>query len=389
MKKVISILTTTRADYGLLKPIILKLKLVEAFDIRVVVTGTHLSTEFGSTKNELYEDGIIVDQEIEILDDGDSALSVTNTMGNALIKFGKYFNHIKPDMLIILGDRYETLAIAIAAMNQRILIAHLYGGELTEGAIDDSIRHAITKLSYLHFTSTEAYRKRVIQLGEAPERVFCVGGMGVENAKHVLTMTKRELENSLDFLLDQPFAVVTFHPETLQDHKAKEYFTEVLSALEKHKDMKYIITKANADAEGRIINQMIDDFAMNSRNCIAVASLGTRRYLSALKYASMVIGNSSSGLLEVPSFGIPTINIGQRQKGRIQATSVINCEPRCEDISMAMDKATSEAFISIAKTTINPYGNGETSDRIVEIIGRFLFQETLNLEKNFYDCEGI
>jgi GDP/UDP-N,N'-diacetylbacillosamine 2-epimerase (hydrolysing) len=251
------------------------------------------------------------------------------------------------------------------------------------------MRHAITKLSYLHFTSTEVYRKRVIQLGEAPERVFCVGGMGVENARNVIPMAKKELEESLGFLLDQPFAVVTFHPETLQDHKAKEHFAEVLLALEKHNDMKYIITKANADAEGRLINQMIDSFVANSRNCIAVTSLGTKRYLSALKYATMVIGNSSSGLLEVRIFGIPTINIGKRQKGRVQATSVVNCEPICVDICKAIDLASSETFMNKAKDTVNPYGIGETSDNIVETIRRFLSEETLNLEKKFYDCEEV
>lgn len=387
MKKTISILTATRAEYGLLKPIIKKLSLVEEFDVRVVVTGAHLSPEFGLTYKEIEKDGIIIDEKIEILLSADSPSAISKSMGLALISFADYFRKLKPDMLLVLGDRYETLAVVIAAMNERIPIAHLYGGEITEGAIDESIRHAITKLSYLHFTSTEEYRSRVIQLGEEPERVFCVGAMGIENIFNEELMSKPELEDSINFKLDKPYAVITFHPVTLDNNKSKEQVKALLDACQKYKNMKFLFTKANADADGRIINQMIDDFVAKNDNAIAFTSLGTTKYLSTLKYGTMVIGNSSSGLIEAPSFGIPTINIGDRQRGRIQADSVINCEPLQKDIEKAIDYALSKKVQEISKRAVNPYGDGNTSDKIIRIIKDYLLNSKIDLKKTFYDCE--
>ncbi|WP_333859918.1 UDP-N-acetylglucosamine 2-epimerase [Clostridium sp.] len=386
MKK-ISILTSTRAEYGLLKPIINKLKEISDFDVYVVVTGAHLSPEFGLTYKEIAQDGIQIDEKIEIILSADTPSSISKSMGLAMINFADYFSKLIPDMLIVLGDRYETLAVCCVAMNQRIPIAHLYGGETTEGAVDEAIRHAITKLSYLHFTSTEEYRRRVIQLGEQPNRVFCVGAIGIENVLNEKLMSKAELETSINFKLDKPYAVITFHPVTLEDNNAAEQIQALLQACKVFKDMKFIFTKANADANGRIINQMIDAFVEENDNAVAFASLGMIRYLSALKYCTMVIGNSSSALVEAPSFGVPTINVGDRQKGRIQADSVISCEPTKDKIDKAITLALTEEFKEKAHNTINPYGDGNTSGKIVAVIKDFLLNDKIDLKKKFYDYE--
>lgn len=386
MKK-ICILTTTRAEYGLLKPLIKKLTNVQEFDVRVVVTGAHLSPEFGLTYKEIEEDGIIIDEKMEILLSSDTPSSISKSMGLAIISFADYFERSTPDLLVVLGDRYETLAVCCAAMNQRIPIAHLHGGETTEGAIDESIRHAITKLSYLHFTSTETYKKRVIQLGENPKRVFNVGAIGLENIKNEKLMTKNELEQSIDFKLDKPYGIVTFHPVTLEENNIELQTQELLNTIEKYSDIKFIFTKANADVNGRIINHLIDNFVKENNNVVAFTSLGMNRYLSALKYSTMVIGNSSSGILEAPSFGIPTINIGDRQKGRLQSDSVINCEPKKYDIERSIDLALTDEFKDRASKTINLYGNGNTSEKIVDVIKKYLLNDKIFLKKKFYDCE--
>lgn len=387
MKKKISVFTATRAEYGLLKRIIEKLNKIEEFDVRVVVTGAHLSPEFGLTYKEIEKDGIVIDEKIEILLSSDTPSSISKSMGLAMISFADYFDRLKPDMLIVLGDRYETLAVAAVAMIQMIPIAHLYGGETTEGAIDESIRHAITKLSYLHFTSTEEYRNRVIQLGENPEQVFSVGAIGIENILNEKLMAKSEIMDLIHIEKDKPYAMVTFHPVTLEDNKAKEQIEVLLDVCESNKNIKFIFTKANADSNGRIINHIIDEFAEKNNNIIAFTSLGMVRYLSALKYSAMVIGNSSSGLLEAPSFGIPTINIGDRQKGRIQASSIINCMPVKYDIQKSIELALSEEFLRKSKHTVNPYGNVNTSSKIVDIIKDFILKDKVNLKKKFYDCE--
>ncbi len=385
MKK-ICVLTATRAEYGLLRPVIRKLMSVPEFDVRVAVTGAHLSAEFGFTYQEIEQDGIIIDEKIDILLSSDTPASVTKSMGLALISFAGYFDRLKPDLFVVLGDRYETLAVCIAAMNQRIPIAHLYGGEITVGAVDDSIRHAITKLSYLHFTSTEEYRSRVIQLGEQPDRVHCVGAVGIENIRNESLLTEKELREVIHFPEGSPYAVVTFHPVTLEEDSAGRQFRELLRALSEYKSIGFIFTKANADANGRIVNRMIDEYAAENKNTIAFTSMGSVRYLSALKYSKFVIGNSSSGLLEAPSFGIPTVNIGDRQKGRLQAGSVINCEPVKDDIKAAIERALSDEFAKIARCTKNPYGDGNTSEKIAEHL-RTALSGTIDLKKIFYDCK--
>ncbi|WP_404405196.1 UDP-N-acetylglucosamine 2-epimerase [Jeotgalibacillus malaysiensis] len=387
MVKKISILTATRAEYGLLKPLIKKLKEMTEFEVQIVVTGAHLSPEFGLTYKEIEQDGFQIDEKIDMLVSADTPAAISKSMGLSMIGFADYFQRSQPDMLIVLGDRYETLAVCLAAMNQRIPIAHLYGGETTEGAVDESIRHAITKVSYLHFTSTDLYRNRVIQLGEHPDRIHCVGALGVENILSESLLTKKELESSIGFNLDAPYALVTFHPVTLEDNQSEIQMKSLLSAIKNYPDMKFIFTKANADANGRVINKLIDSYCSNNSHAVAFTSLGLRRYLSALQNCSMVIGNSSSGLIEAPSFGVPTINIGDRQKGRLQANSVINCKAENESINKAIALAASDSFKEKAMNAVNPYGNGDTSEKIAKVLLKFLINDEINLKKTFFDLE--
>lgn len=386
MKSSIAIVTATRAEYSLLNPIIKMLK-EENYDVRVIVTGTHLSLEYGLTYQQIEEDGILIDKKIEILLSSDTPVSVSKAMGLAMISFAEYFEDSKPDALMVLGDRYETLAICCTAMNAGIPIIHMYGGETTEGAMDEMIRHAITKMSFIHFTSTEEYRNRVIQLGENPNRVFCVGAIGIENAMKVSFLSKEELEESLHFSLGQDYAVVTFHPVTLEGKNYAQQIEELLSALEYYKDWRFVITKSNADAGGRTINLKIEEYVATHSNAIAVESLGMVRYLSAVRYCGMVIGNSSSGLIEVPTFQVPTINIGDRQRGRLQAESVINCAPTKEEIIKAMESAKVMRAQLEKKSIENPYGDGTTTERIREVLNRVLPIDKKQLKKQFYNIE--
>lgn len=384
-KKVICIATATRAEYGLLKPLIKKLILDDTFEIKIAVTGMHLSSEFGLTFREIEQDGIRIDKKIEILLSADTPSAISKTMGMAIIGFAEYFSENSFDALILLGDRYELLGIACAAMNEQIPIIHLHGGETTEGAIDEAIRHAITKMSYLHMTSTEAYRQRVIQLGESPERVFCVGGLGVENIVHTKLFKKSELEKILQFDLGESCALVTFHPVTLEVNSTEIQIKELLDAISCFPQWKFVITKANADKEGRIINKEIEAYSMKHDNVRVYDSLGVKRYLSVMKYSKMVIGNSSSGILETPSFHIPTVNIGDRQRGRIRAQSVIDCLPEKESIITAMKQAEEMIKQNSLKDMVNPYGDGNASGKIIEAIKKMLCNQQVDLKKKFYD----
>lgn len=384
--KTISVLTATRAEYGLLSPIIKALKKNPEFCVKVVVTGTHLSPEFGLTYKEIEKDGIKIDKKIEILLSADTPSSISKSMGLAMMGFADYFAERKPDALVVLGDRYESLAVCCAAMNERIPIIHLYGGETTEGAIDEAVRHAITKLSYLHLTSTEEYRKRVIQLGESPKRIHTVGAIGIENALNTPILSKEQLEEELDFELDCPYVVVTFHPVTLEETSAEKQCKELLRALDCHPEFKYIVTKANADTNGRVINRLMEEYAIKHNNMRLYDSLGMKKYLSTLKYAVMVLGNSSSGLIEVPSFKIPTINIGDRQRGRLHATSVLDVEPNANKIALAMERVLKTDFQMICQNTVNPYGDGNTSEKVVMAIQR-MFLDGIELKKKFYDVK--
>lgn len=386
--KNICILTTTRAEYGLLKNVILRLREESGFRVNVIATGMHLDKAFGETYQEIEKDGIPIEAKIPILSEKDGAAGMSETMAQALVKFGDYFAVNKQDMLVVLGDRYETMAVCIAAMNAQIPIAHIHGGEVTEGAVDDAIRHSITKMSFLHFTSTEVYRKRVIQLGESPDRVFCVGALGVENILHQKLLEKAELEESLQFDLKGKYCLVTFHPVTLEERTETEQLEELLQALDEMREYHYLITKANADAGGRTINARLEEFAAMRRERVYLTeSLGMIRYLSAMKYCSMVIGNSSSGILEAPVMGVPTINIGDRQRGRIQADSIVNCEPFCQAIKEAVERAETAEFRRMMEEQSLPFGDGNTSGRIVCRIKEYLFEKDINLKKKFYDVE--
>lgn len=384
MKRIV-VLTATRAEYGLLKPIIEKLNRAEDFDMRLAVTGTHVVPEFGMTIQEIEADQIPIDKKIEIVLSSDTPVAVSKSMGLAMISFAEYFEECNPEALLVLGDRYETLAVCCAAMNARIPIFHLHGGEATEGLVDEAVRHSITKMSYLHFASTESYRRRIIQMGESPERVFNVGAMGVENALHMPLLSKAELEASLDRKLGGEYAVGTFHPVTLEKETAEKQAGELLHAIENYDKLIFLFTKANADAGGRIINKLLEEYADSHSNLILVDSLGMRRYLSAVSHARFVIGNSSSGLIEVPCFGIPTINIGDRQKGRIAGQTVIWCESEKDSICRAIEKGMSGTFREAVKGAVNPYGKGNTSDMVISIVRDFTKTGKIDLKKKFYD----
>lgn len=392
MKRV-CIVTATRAEYGLLKPIILKLQAQNNLEVRVVATGMHLSPEFGMTCQEIEQDGIRLDRKIEILLSADTSSAISKSMGLAMISFADYFSERKPDLLIVLGDRYEILAVATTAMNARIPIAHLYGGDITEGAVDDVVRHAITKMSYFHFTATREHRRRVIQMGESPERVFWVGAMSVENACNVKKLSMHDLQEQIAFYWNrdlEKMAVVTFHPVTLEDDTAREQFQNILNALDYFEDLKVIFTKANADAGGRVINHMIDDYVNeHPQKSKAYTSLGQLRYLSAVSLADVVIGNSSSGLSEAPTFHVPTVNIGDRQRGRVCGKTVISCGVAEKEITDAIQKALSQTFRNEICNEKNPYEKKGTSDAIVKILTENLNKNNIDLKKHFYDLADL
>lgn len=386
MKK-ICIVTGTRAEYGLLKPLIEKVNKEAALELQLVVTGMHLSTEFGLTYHEIEEDGYPIRAKVEMLLGSDTSVGITKSMGVALIGFADYYEINKPDIVVILGDRYEMLMAASAAMMARIPIAHIHGGETTEGAVDESIRHSITKMSHLHFTATEEYRKRVIQLGEQPQSVYNVGALGIENVKTVRLLKKEELERDIDFQFANKTIMVTYHPVTLEKMTAAKQFQNILDVIDRRNEMKVIFTKANSDTDGRIINQMTDDYvSKNPNRCKAYTSLGQLRYLSALQFCAAVVGNSSSGIIEVPSFNVPTVNIGDRQKGRICAASVISCGNEVQEIESALDTVLSPAFQHKASAVFNPYEGEHTSDKILEVICSAL-EKGINLKKKFYDLQ--
>ncbi len=386
--KRIGIMTGTRAEYGLLKPLMQEINKDNDLELYLIVSGMHLSPEFGMTYKEIEEDGFEINAKVEMLLSSDSPAGISKSIGLGVIGFADEFQRADLDMLILLGDRYEALSAAISAMVMRIPIAHLHGGELTEGAIDEGIRHSITKMSYLHFTSTEQYRNRVIQLGENPERVFYVGALGVENIKKIDLMTKEELEKSIHFEIDENTVVVTYHPVTLENNTVEEQFLNLLKVLDRNPKIRMIFTKANADTNGRIVNELIDKYAaQNSERACAFMSLGQKRYLSALKYCRIVIGNSSSGIIEAPSFGKPIINIGDRQKGRICADSVINCGYTQQEIQQAMETALTEEFENKARNCRNPYEKENTAANIISVIKDYLLNDKIKLKKGFYDIK--
>lgn len=383
IKKRVGIITGTRAEYGLLKPLIDLVK--KDYDMKLIVTGMHLSPEFGLTYKLIEEDGIKIDEKVEILLSSDTSIGTSKSMGLAMISFSEVYERLDLDCIIVLGDRYEIFAAVIAATMAQVPVVHLHGGETTEGAYDEAIRHSITKMSHLHFTSTDEYRNRVIQLGENPSTVFNSGAIGIDNIMNLKLLTKEKLEESINFKLEKPFGLVTFHPVTLETNNSEEQVKNLLKALDRFKDMKFIITKANSDNDGRIINKLLEEYEKeNSDRIILFTSMGQLRYLSAMKYCSMVIGNSSSGIIEAPSFKVPTINIGDRQRGRIQAESTINCEPTEKAITNAIKIAKERYDCNFYRHLKNPYGDGIAANRIFDEFNKFI-SKPINIKKKFYD----
>ena len=382
--RTICIITGTRAEYGLLYWLMKEIQENADLELQIIATGMHLSPEFDLTYRQIEEDGFKIDKKIEMLLSSDTPVGISKSMGLGMIGFAEAYAELRPDIVVLLGDRFEIFSAASAAMIARIPIAHLHGGETTEGAFDEAIRHSITKMSHIHFTATEEYRKRVIQLGEDPARVFNVGGLGIDNIKKLKLLSRDEFEDSINFRLGPKNLMITFHPVTLEHATAGEQFQNLLDALVELDDTRFIFTKPNADTEGRIIIQMIDDYvSKNSHKAAAFVSLGQRRYLSAMQFMDGVVGNSSSGLAEVPTFKIGTINIGDRQRGRIKADSVIDCEPTKETILSAIRKLYSKEFQDKLENVKNPYGEGGAAEKIKKVLKEV--DLTNILKKQFYD----
>nr|WP_298006713.1 UDP-N-acetylglucosamine 2-epimerase [uncultured Flavobacterium sp.] len=376
-----AIVTATRAEYGILRPLIIKMHNDPGIDLQLLVTGTHLCSEYGNTQVEIESDGLPIFRRIPILYNGNSSFAVSKTMSNALVGFAEYFEDESPDCIIVLGDRTEMLGVCAAAICSGIPIVHLHGGELTEGAVDDCVRHAITKMSYLHFPSTEIYRRRIIQMGENPDRVFNVGALGVENILSVPLMTEKEIRESLGIPNDKKIVSVTFHPVTLEAGSEEEQTRELIEAMAYKPEYYYVITMANADAGGEKVNRLLGEFCENVQNAIMISSLGMKKYLSVIKYSRFVLGNSSSGIIEAPSLGTPTVNIGNRQSGRLMADTVISCAPKKETIIEAMEQAE-----HMPHTPSFIYGDSNTSGKIIKVIKEVFSKKVIPVKK-FYDID--
>ncbi len=384
MKKKIWVITGSRAEYGLLKPLIKRIKKGGRFKLEIIVTGQHLVSQYGLTFREIEKDGFSISKKVKILSAGDSDRSVTQSVALGVSKFGKIFSKERPDLLIVLGDRFEIFAAVSAAYIFKIPIAHLHGGELTSASMDDAFRHAITKMSMMHFVSTPEYKRRVVQLGEDPQRVFSVGAIGIDSIKDMELLSIFELQKQLVFKFGKKNLLVTFHPVTLEGHTSAFQFNELLSALDNFKDLKIIFTKPNADVGSLVISSMIDEYVkLNRHRAKAFISLGTLKYLSLIRNIDAVVGNSSSGIIEVPSFGKPTVNIGNRQRGRIRAKSVIDSKPQKKEILNAIKKALSPEFTKFCKTVNNPYGKGNTAGKIYRVIKNNI-NSLDNVQKTFY-----
>jgi GDP/UDP-N,N'-diacetylbacillosamine 2-epimerase (hydrolysing) len=383
MKKTVAIVTGTRAEYGLLKPLIKALHEDNTFNMQLLVTGMHLSQKYGNTIKEIEADGFPITSKIDSNLEGDSAVDISNSVAETTLGFAKVLDDLHPDLMMVLGDRSEIFAAATAATIKGIPIAHIHGGETTEGAYDEAFRHAITKMSHWHFTSTEVYRKRVIQLGEQPDCVFNVGAIGVDSIVNLPLLSKDEFETSIDFKLNKKNVLITFHPVTLENNTSEVQFNNLLLALDLIKDVTLIFTKPNSDKEGTIISNQIDSYvAKHPEKAIAFTSLGQKRYLSALQYMDVVVGNSSSGIIEVPLFKIPTINIGDRQKGRLMPKSVINCLPFNADITKALQQAFSSEFLESISNLKSDYGNGTATTQIMDVL---TLKPLPNIKKSFFD----
>ncbi len=386
MRRKICIVTGTRAEYGLFYWLMKAIQADSDLELQIIATGMHLSPEFGLTYRQIEEDGFKINKKIEMLLSSDTPVGISKSMGLGMIGFAEAYDELKPDILVLLGDRFEIFCAAGAACVSRIPIGHIHGGETTRGAVDEAFRHSITKMSHLHFTATDEYRKRVIQLGESPDRVFNVGALGIENIRKLPLLSREDLEKEIGFSLGQQYILVTYHPVTLEQATAQTQFQNLLDAIDTIDGLRVIFTKSNADTEGRIINQMIDEYVTTETNAaISFTSMGQLRYLSAMKHVEAVVGNSSSGIVEAPSFKVPTVNIGDRQKGRIQTKSVINCSPAKEAIVKSIKQALSTEFRQSLQNLRNPYEGENTAKTIKETIRHFDLKNIL--KKEFYDIK--
>lgn len=383
MKRKICVITGTRAEYGLLRWVMQGIKDDPALTLQIIATGMHLSPEFGLTYQAIEHDGFQIDHKVEMLTSSDTSVGIAKSMGLGMIGFADALAQLQPDIIVVLGDRFEIFAAVSAALVARIPVAHLHGGETTEGAFDEALRHSITKMSHLHFVAAEAYQRRVIQLGESPECVFLVGGLGIDNIKRLALLDRSELEKALDFKLAAKNLLITFHPVTLEKATAVEQIQILLVALAELKNTHLIFTLPNADTDGRGVIKMVEQFVAKNPNARSYTSLGQLRYLSCIAQVDGVIGNSSSGLIEAPSFKKGTINIGDRQRGRLQANSVINCEPTLQNIRFALDQLYSYEFQASLPSVKNPYGEGGASEKIVDTLKYYDLSNLL--KKKFHD----
>jgi len=383
MKRKVCVITGSRAEYGLLRPLMKEISKDHNLKLQLIVTGMHLSKEFGLTYREIEADQFNIDQKINIQLKSDDAVGISNSMAVALKGFSQSYHRLKPDIIIILGDRFEITSAVIAAHVAQIPIAHIDGGELTEGAFDDALRHSITKMSHLHFTSAQEYRKRVIQLGENPKTVFNVGALALDSIESIKLLSKKDLEQKLKFKFNKRNYLTTFHPVTLES-SSKNQFKHLIDVFDGLKDTNIIFTKTNADTGGRVINKMIDDY-VNKRPQKAAAfnSMGQKLYFSTMRIVDGVVGNSSSGIIETPLFGKGTVNIGTRQKGRIRTASIIDCVANKEEIRLALKQLNSKRFQEKLKRIKNPYGNGRAAKNITEILGTYELKNIV--KKTFYD----
>jgi len=379
----ICIITGTRAEYGLLRWVMQGIKDDPELTLQIIATGMHLSPEFGLTYKAIEQDGFEIDRKVEMLTSSDTSVGIAKSMGLGMVGFADALHELQPDLIVVLGDRFEIFAAVSAALVARIPVAHLHGGETTEGAFDEAIRHSITKMAHLHFVAAEPYRQRVIQLGEQPDRVFLVGGLGVDNIKRLQLLDRAALEASLDFKLGRKSLLITFHPVTLETATAASQMDELLAALAELKDTQLIFTLPNADTDGRVLIKRLQNFVAQHHNARAYSSVGQLRYLSCIAQVDGVVGNSSSGLAEVPSFKKGTINIGDRQRGRLQAESIINCEPTHDSIAAAVEKLYSTGFQGSLCQATNPYGEGGASERVVSILKYYSIANIV--KKTFYN----
>lgn len=387
MKKRICAITGSRSDYDLLYPVLKKIKSNGEFELQLLVTGNHFTRKFGLTYKEIENDGFSISERVRIDLSDDSEEGVARALGQGVIGSAKALRSLTPDIILALGDRYETFSAVIAGFISKIPIVHIHGGELTEGLIDDAIRHSITKMSFLHFTSTMDYRNRVIQLGESPETVFYVGATGVDNIKHSPLLSRVDLERELGFNLGKKSLLVAFHPVTLEGKLSCQNFKEMLCAIETLKGVNVIFTKPNADMHGDIICHLIDGYVKrNPSTAKVIASMGRIKYLSTLKFVDVMLGNSSSGIIEFPSFFKPTVNVGDRQRGRIRAGSVIDCPLEKKQILKALSKAFSDKFRNYCLKVKNPYGDGRAAEKIYSII-RIKAKGPISLKKSFFDIK--